>query len=131
MELPTIVLIGWFGGKFMATTFGKELRKLRIDRDETIHTMSKKLGISMSYLSAIEAGTRNIPEGMTDKIIEKYHLSEERSEIMRRAEAESSKEIEIDVSNVTAGQRQLVFALSRKIKDLSEEDCLVILKKLK
>lgn len=115
----------------MATTFGKELRKLRIDKDETIYVMAKKLGISMSYLSAIEAGTRNIPMGMVDTIIEKYHLNKERSEIMRQAEAESSKEIDIDLSAVSAEQRKLVFALSRKLSDISDEDCLEILNKLK
>ena len=53
----------------MATTFGKELRKLRIDKDENIHDMAKKLGISISYLSAIEAGSRNIPSDMVDKMV--------------------------------------------------------------
>ena len=115
----------------MATTFGKELRKLRIDKDETIHMMAKKLGISISYLSAIEAGSRNIPNGMVDKIIEKYRLTKERSEIMRQAEAESSKEIDIDLSTVTVEQRKLVFALSRKLNNMSDEDCLDILNKLK
>ena len=119
------------GGVKMATTFGKELRKLRIDKDETIHMMAKKLGISISYLSAIEAGSRNIPNGMVDKIIEKYRLTKERSEIMRQAEAESSKEIDIDLSTVTVEQRKLVFALSRKLNNMSDEDCLDILNKLK
>ncbi len=115
----------------MATTFGKELRKLRIDKDENIHTMAKKLGISISYLSAIEAGNRNIPSGMVDKIIKKYHLNKERSEIMRQAEAESAKEIDIDLSTVSVEQRKLVFALSRKLNDISDEECLDILNKLK
>ena len=115
----------------MATIFGKELRKLRIDKDETIHVMAKKLDISISYLSAIEAGSRNIPSDMVDKIIAKYHLSGERSEILRQAEAESSKEIDIDLSTVSAEQRKLVFALSRKINDISDEQCLDILNKLK
>lgn len=115
----------------MATTFGKELRKLRIDKDENIHGMAKKLDISISYLSAIEAGSRNIPSDMVDKIIAKYHLNGERSEILRQAEAESSKEINIDLSMASAEQRKLVFALSRKINDISDEQCLDILNKLK
>lgn len=115
----------------MATTFGKELRKLRIDKDETIHQMAKKLEMSISYLSAIEAGNRNIPSGLADKITAKYHLNKERSEIMRQAEAESSKEINVDLSKVSAEQRKLVFALSRKLNDISDEECLDILNRLK
>lgn len=114
----------------MVTAFGKELRKLRIDMDENIHTMSKKLGISISYLSSIESGTRKIPSGMVDKIIKIYHLNSERSEIMRQAETESLKAIDIDLSNVSSEQRKLVFALSRKLNDISDEDCLNILNKL-
>lgn len=119
------------GGKSMATVLGKELRKLRIDKDETIHHMAKKLEMSISYLSAIEAGNRNIPSGLVDKIINKYHLNKERSEIMRQAEAESSKEINVDLSKVSVEQRKLVFALSRKLNDISDEDCLYILNRLK
>ena len=119
------------GGAKMATTFGKELRKLRIDKDETIHAMAKKLEISISYLSAIEAGSRNIPNDMVDKIIEKYHLNKERSEILRQAEAESSKTLDIDLSAVSSEQRKLVFALSRKLNEMSDQDCLDILNKLK
>ena len=115
----------------MATAFGKELRKLRIDKDENIHDMAKKLGISISYLSAIEAGSRNIPDRMVEKIIDKYQLNKERGEALMQAEAESSTEIGIDLSQVSLEQRKLVFALSRKLNDISDEDCLNIIKKLK
>lgn len=115
----------------MATKFGKELRKLRIDEDVTIHDMAKKLNISISYLSAIEAGKRKIPDGMTEKIISYYHLNKERGEELRMAAIESSKEIEIDVSQITNEQRNLIYALSRKINEMSDEDCLKILDKLK
>lgn len=115
----------------MSTKFGKELRKLRIDHDDTIHDMATKLNISISYLSAIEAGKRNIPNDMVQKIISIYNLDNERGEELRMAVIESSKEVEIDVSHITNEQRKLVFALSRKINDISDEDCLTILNKLK
>ena len=115
----------------MANKYGKELRKLRIDRDENINDMAKKLGISISYLSSIEAGKRNIPNDMTNKIIEKYHLDKERSELLRNAEAESSKTVDIDLTHVSIEQRKLAFALSRKLNDISDEECISILNKLK
>lgn len=115
----------------MPTVFGKELRKLRVDKDQNIHDMAKKLGISISYLSSIESGKRKIPDGMTELIIKKYRLNKERSNELRMAEADSSKEIDIDLSNVSVEQRRLVFALSRKIDEISDEECLSILDKLK
>lgn len=50
---------------------------------------------------------------------------------MRQAEVESAKEIDIDLSTVSVEQRKLVFALSRKLNDISDEECLDILNKLK
>ena len=115
----------------MATAFGKELRKIRVDKDENIYTMAKKLDISISYLSSIESGKRRIPEGMVDQVITVYKLSKERSELLRQAEAESSSDISIDLSNVSNEQKRLVFVLSRKLNDLSDEDCFKMLEKLK
>ena len=45
----------------MITEFGKALRKLRIDRGETLKIMADNLEMTSSYLSAIECGKRNIP----------------------------------------------------------------------
>ena len=115
----------------MITKFGKELRKLRIDKEESVYSMAKKLDISISYLSAIESGNRKIPNDMVDKIIKKYHLNKEKSEIMKQAEAESSKEINVDLSGVTSEQKKLIFALSRKLNDITDEECLEMLNKLK
>ncbi len=50
---------------------------------------------------------------------------------MRQTEAESAKTIDIDLSTVYDEQRKLAFALSRKLKDITDEDCLNILNKLK
>ena len=115
----------------MATAFGKELRKLRVDKDENIYDMAKKLGISISYLSSIEAGKRKIPNDMVERIIEQYRLNKEQSELLKAAEAESSEKIEIDLSFMTAEQRKLAFALSRKLSEITDDECLSIINKLK
>ena len=43
----------------MITPFGKYLRKLRIDHDEKLKDMAAKLGVTGSYLSAVEIGKRD------------------------------------------------------------------------
>lgn len=115
----------------MLTEFGKELRILRVQKEENINSMAKKLGISIAYLSSIESGKRPIPSELVDKIIEKYHLNKERSKVLREKEAISSNAINVDLSLVSAEQRKLIFALSRKIKDLTDEECIEILGKIK
>ena len=50
------------------TNLGKKLRKIRIDNDEISSDMARKLEISVSYLSAIENGKRNIPKDLAEKL---------------------------------------------------------------
>ena len=114
----------------MITELGKEIRKLRIDKDENLSSMSKKLGISVSYLSAIENGTREIPTDFVDKLSEIYNLSKKRKEEFIKAEANSVSKISISLQSAICPQRQLVFTLSRKLKDLSSNECEEIMRYL-
>ena len=52
----------------MVTSYGKILRKIRIDEGEILGEMAQKLEISSAYLSSIENGDRNLPDGFTEKI---------------------------------------------------------------
>ena len=58
------------------TTFGKVLRKLRIDHSEILGDMAKKLEISPAYLSAIENNGRVIPDDLIAKLAQKYNLND-------------------------------------------------------
>lgn len=49
------------------TNLGKKLRKIRIDNDEISSDMARKLEISVSYLSTIENGKRNVPKDFAKK----------------------------------------------------------------
>ena len=60
----------------MNTEFGKSLRKLRIDKGEILKNMADKLGMTSSYLSAIECGKRNIPDDLIEKLTSIYCLDE-------------------------------------------------------
>ena len=42
----------------MLSEFGKFSRKLRIDRDELLIDMAKKLGVKPAFLSAVEFGNK-------------------------------------------------------------------------
>jgi transcriptional regulator with XRE-family HTH domain len=45
----------------MLTEFGQYLRKIRIDCGDLLKDMADKLGVTSSYLSAVETGKRNVP----------------------------------------------------------------------
>ena len=52
----------------MLTAFGKALRKIRIDRNLLLKDMADGLGCSSPFLSAIESGTKKIPDDMIERI---------------------------------------------------------------
>ena len=115
----------------MTTEFGKELRKLRIDRDETLTTMAKKMGISISYLSAIETGTRSVPDGFLDKLVQRYDLNKEMENVFSVALEHSLNSLDISLANALPLQRDLAVMLARKLPELSTEECEKLLAVLK
>lgn len=59
----------------MLTPFGRFLRKLRIDQGELMKDMADKLGVTSSYLSAVEMGKKPVPTSWIGTLSEKYPLS--------------------------------------------------------
>jgi len=58
------------------TPYGKFLKRIRVDRDETISFMATKMNLSTSYLASIETGAREIPAGFSSELIRTYRLSD-------------------------------------------------------
>jgi len=92
--------------------------------------MSKKLGISVSYLSAIENGLREVPAGFINKLGNIYHLSEKEKETFMKAEASSARKTEISLNSALLEQKILAFTLSRKLKELTPDECSKIMEYL-
>ena len=101
----------------MATDIGKELRKLRIDRDEKLLNMADRLGKSASFISAVEVGKKPPPVGFEDVIIRLYDLDTQRAEALRTAADRSRKSFLIEPKTDLARDTAGLFA--RKIDDLN------------
>ena len=61
----------------MLTPIGKYLRKLRIDLEESMDDMARRLGVSKAYLSLIENGGREIHQDFVWKIMREYNIGGE------------------------------------------------------
>lgn len=109
----------------MATKYGIELRKIRIERGENLLIMANKLGISPSYLSSIENGSRRIPEEFTKKIMGLYFLTNDEKTNLEQAENLSIDEVNIRLSNLNKDQKQLALLLSRKLPTLENAEDLI------
>ena len=103
------------------TELGKYLRKLRIDRGELLRTMAEKLGISMSFLSSVENGKKNMPSEWISKIPELYQLNEAQKSELDKAVAESEKGIGLKFEGLSAERKQISVAFARKLSTLSPE----------
>lgn len=90
-----------------ATEYGKYLKKLRIDKDNTLAAMAKDMGIAPSYLSAIESDERVIPVDFTEKISEKYSLDDTAKEELRELELKTPRNaLQLDFKKSGCTQEQ-------------------------
>ena len=104
------------------TEFGKEMRKLRIDRGEVLKNMSDKLGITSSYLSAIECGKRTVPSDLIPRLTEIYGLDDEQVAQLEAARDSSLKELRINFEDASEGQRDVALMFARTFKNLTREE---------
>ena len=114
----------------MSTKFGKELRKIRIDHEDNLIGMAKKLGVSVSYVSAVEAGGKDIPAEWPVRIIDAYSLTPDAAKNLWEAFDECSKAIKVNTLEWTASQRKASSMFFRKIRFMSDAECEEMIRKL-
>jgi len=105
----------------MLTAFGIALRKLRLDCGEILKTMADRLGISSSYLSAIEVGKRNIPEDFIGRLGLLYNLDGDKVRELEKAKLESQAEVAFSLDGAPLGKREAALLFARKFDDLDEQ----------
>lgn len=104
----------------MTTEIGKELRKLRIDRDERLLDMSERLDKSSAFISAVERGTKTPPTGFEELVIKTYQLVGETADALRRAADRSRKAFTLDAHSPLA--RDTAGLMARRMNSLSEDE---------
>ncbi len=104
------------------TEFGKFTRKLRIENGELLKDMAEKLDVTVSYLSAVEVGKRNIPVKWEKNLIEVYHLNEEESKNLKESIEYSQKIIKINVEQYNKDEKDIVLLLARKLETLDKKE---------
>lgn len=108
-------------GMRKVTEFGKFLRKLRVDREEYQKDMSSKLGVTLSYLSAVELGKRGIPSDWCDKLKVLYDLTESEYTKIYNITIDSKSVLKIDVSNMSIENKCLLTTIAEKMDGMSDE----------
>ena len=104
----------------MLTSLGKFLRKLRIDQGEILKDMADKLGVTVSFLSAVENGKKKMPSTWSSKICALYDLDSDLRRDFTTAIAETEDSIEMNLVGASIGRRELAVSFARKFSDIDE-----------
>jgi len=104
----------------MTTEIGKELRKLRIDRDERLYDMSRRLEKSSAFISAVERGSKSPPSGFEERVIRAYRLAEDAAAYLRKAADRSRKNFTLEADSLLA--RDTAGLMARRMRSLSEDE---------
>jgi len=113
----------------MATELGKELRKLRIDQNERLFDMSRKLNKSSAFISAVELGKKPVPAGFEELVIRAYGLVGEMAKVIRRAADRSRSAFSVKADSPLA--RDTAGLMARRMNSLSDDDMKKIISILK
>ncbi len=106
----------------MLSPFGKFCRKLRIEFEEILLDMAKKLEVTPSFLSAVEVGKKNIPEGWDKILIKEYSLNAEQAEELRQAIKNSVRQLKFDLQDKNETDRELLLAFARKLNVMDTKE---------
>lgn len=112
----------------MLTSIGKFLRKLRIDEGEILKDMAGKLGVTVSFLSAVENGKKRMPSAWNSQICELYDLDEKQREKFTTAIAETENSVEMNLFDQNLQKRELAVSFARIFSDIDEEQVVAIKK---
>ena len=88
--------------------------------------MATKLGVTASYLSAVEHGKKRVTEKLAEDICRIYSLSQEQKEEFKASIIKSSDTL--NLKNLNDTQRQLMCLIYLRLDSLSSEDIDIIKK---
>ena len=115
----------------MLTDFGKICRKIRIDANELLADMADRLGVSASFLSAVENGKKSVPDNWPRMIADLYALDTMEYKELQQAAEDSVNVVKIRMQDMEQRDRNLVLAFAREFENLDATDKDKLLKLLR
>lgn len=111
----------------MISKFGLYIREIREKENDSLRQMAIKLGISATFLSAMEVGRKQIPLEYVEKIKGIYDLTEEQVMELEDSIYETNERVPIELAAMNEAQKDVSLMFARRIKTADEE----LLRKLK
>jgi transcriptional regulator with XRE-family HTH domain len=105
------------------TPFGERLRAMRSERGITLSTMARQLGVTPTYLSALEHGRRGRPTwSFVQAVIQYFNVIWDDAEELQHLAEISHPRVVIDTAGLSPGATLLANRLARRISALSDDD---------
>ena len=113
------------------TPFGARLRQLREDRGLRLKDMAEELGVSATYLSALEHGRRSKPNwSFIQRVIHYFNIIWDEADELQRLADVSNPKITVDTAGLPPKATELANRLARDIGTLTEADLDALLETL-
>jgi transcriptional regulator with XRE-family HTH domain len=110
------------------TPFGDKMRSLRAARGVRLKEMAQALGVTPTYLSALEHGRRGRPTYMmVQRIIGYFNVIWDEAEDLQRLADLSHPRVVLDTAGLTPLATEVANRLARDIGRLEESDLAAIL----
>ena len=103
------------------TSFGEFLRILRIQNHEVMGDTAKLLNVSTPFMSAVENGKKNIPEGWFEIIATHYNLNEFDRKRLQNAIDASKTQLKLNLVEANNIKRQMAAHFQRSFQDMDDE----------
>lgn len=99
------------------TPWGKAIRVLRIELDIKPKDLASKLGISLSYLGAVELGRKRLTEEHLNNTIEFLSTKASEDQLNQLKIAAEQSNLKINISELSEGQKSLIRSFTRRLKE--------------
>ena len=105
------------------TPFGARLRHLRLTRGLRLKDMADELGVSSTYLSALEHGRRSKPNwSFVQRVIHYFNIIWDEADELQRLADLSNPKITVETAGLPPKATELANRLAREIATLSDAD---------
>lgn len=114
------------------TPFGQKIRALRERHGVNLQDMAAALGVSTSYLSALEHGRRGRPSRIrVHEICQYFNLVWDDADELQRLARISHPRVTVDTSGLTPDATELANELANRIRKLPADKVKALLEMLK
>lgn len=112
------------------TGFGVLLRKHRLDRGETLYDMAQAIGVSSSFLSAVETGQKRAPDDLVDRLVQHLNLDMLDQLELREAAQQTGPELRISLRGKSKDAREVAAMFARRFESCDMDALRAALEKL-